>query len=401
MNFQNYFYKEIGKRIRTQRKEKRLSQESIDIDTPILSKIENGITHPTKNPYLINGNQLNILCEQLEMDKAEIVWGNREEQKNFVKMILISVLMSCNQQSFINPFCSFEFNSNLQTELISASKINFLNWALKQPIISEEHREKIVHILSFTDFINTCHKEDKKTDMIKSFNEIYDSNFLSELIELFTKEYSFFFSNKNFDMFNKLLVSYDARFQQLSDILFKHLLQNYQFAKGYAQRASNYIFNIHFGQDNTFYEKTESLLVHPSQYMDIALDYKEMHYYDFILAFNQLWNNHSKEYMDYFDKNLFYADSIYKHGLKQLQSEEIIKNIILSDKFYNLCNKFAILDIYKDTNSLLAHNYFTLHIQLLTQKNLMIASEGENKTLLNHLVNTLNETDACAQNILS
>lgn len=385
MNFTNYLYESIGNRVKRLRRSMNLTQESIEgIDTSILSRIENGKAVPQKNPYLMNNWQIKILSETYKVDEKTIVWGTREEQQDFVKMILLSVLMSCNCQTFINPFCYLE------------SEPTFFTWANKQGIVPLELKGTIEFIRRAPEGIKSIKDEEPKEFYEKFLMNLKKEDVLAELIKLFDEKYDFFYSRENYDKYQKHLSTIDAELQPLSDALFKQLLQNYQFTVGYTKRVTNYIFNKN-AQSDTFDEQLGEVLIHPSKYMNIALDYKEYEYCNFIFAFNQMWKNHSEEYMKFFDKMLFDNQWIYESGLKKFQNENF-QTILKSKEFYDICYGFSIIDSYKNPEAILASNYFTLCIQQVVQRKLSFLTNTANNLVLSHICKSIQETEECARN---
>lgn len=388
MNFTDFLYKNIGNRIKNRREALHLLQTAIiEIDTSILSRIENGKAIKNKNPYLMNEWQITCISNALNISKEELIWGTREEQENFVKMIILSILMNGNQQSPLNPFHYPDDDKE------------FLIWANKQKIVPDELRNQILISTTVTDSLKKYADDKQRNDYLNVENAISISKLVSELKDLFSEQYSFFFNKENYKSFETFFSKQDEEYQRLANTIFKQLLQNYSFTVGYTKRVLAYISNTSNIESSDISSKIESLLLFPSQYMNIALDYKEMDYFNFIQAFEMLWNNHSTDYMNYFDSKLFKSSLLDEYGLKKFQNKDF-DAILKSDEFYNLSNTINVIDAYYNPEAVLANNYNMLSIQSAIQRNMLVLGDKSRQPLFEHLSNISYETGKCAISIL-
>ena len=376
LNYTNALYRIIGNRIKKIRKAKHLSQTKIDmnreiaISTSILSRAESGNAQIGRNPYLLNASHIDTLCKLFKITSYELIWGTLEEQEDFVKFLLLSILLNGNT---FNPFVYFD------------SSLELYKWLYTQKGISEE---LTVYLYCAIDVYSQNPKAPKPTKIKpKSCLEINQKEYpeikLSELKErvdsYLIETYSFFYSEKNFEYY-KLLIEekekphikpqFDKDLLPLSNVLFKDLMHDYDFVVNFV----NYATPSHF-TENKIDDDIEQLLVNPSKFILNALDYKENGYILFIKAFNSMWERRKDMLMLFFTQKLFTNPTLEESGLKKF-SNSYFDELIKSDELYQFCNTADIIEEYTDPKTILAKNYFQQFIQSRIQGNIISHQEN-------------------------
>lgn len=396
MDFRQYLYRTIGHRIRIRRKNMKFKQTDFEgIDYGILSRVENGKAEANRNPYLLNDYQLSVLQSTLGYkDCSEIVWGTVEERENFVKMILLFILISGGEfgvDVIDNPFINQEDSNNL------------IRWAKKQTCLPIELYKDVSSYIYAYEHINIKHNFDENT-----YNYCLDTLKNKELIvnkinTFFTQEYKFFYYNDNFQIyenyFKNTTPNERIKLQPLADTILRQLLHDYNFAKFYSTCVHNYLFNVS-GQKAELNIKVKRFLLHPSTCIDFAFDYKYNHNASFIYAFNKNWNKYKDKYMTYFDAKLFHNPDIEKKGL-QIFTNDFFMSIISSSEFHDVCNTISVIDTYFEPESILATNYFNTMLQQLIQSNNLLINNKPNETFLSYLSKSIVSIDKCASSILN
>lgn len=404
MNYTKMLYKSIGNRIKLKRSSTTVTVENKivpatldnlrDMDNASLSRIQNGIALKRKNPYLMNYYQAEYLCEKLGIKMNELIWGKTEEQENFVKIILLAIMINgaSYHDKIFNPFCYFESTEEL------------FEWAYKQSIIPGNLKQCILYALE-------VHKvgiaKDDYEIQIDDNSTITLKELKIQIEEICHSKYGFYYSKQNYDFFELLKSEHDESLEALSDILFNQLMHDYKFSSSFTERVSNRIFNQDYDitprifdlEQVPILDNADSLLLHPSRFILEAIDYRNEYYASFIYAFNSLWQRSKNAYMDYFNKSIFQNPIINKISLKAFQDKDFDR-IIKSDTFYDLCNITSVIDEYINPESILSKNYFRLMIQATIQKNAIVNLPNYDSTLWEHLSNSVIQTKEFANKIL-
>lgn len=359
-DFTAFLYPKIGKRIRSMRKktgctlEEFVVNESREdkkpwIDPSILSRIENGVTEKRKNPYLLSSAHIESLSKKFGIDKEELVWGDREEQKLFARLMMVAVL--CNA-SDINPFC---YHDSYQ---------DVFDWANKQKELSEELS---VYLPCAVELPNIIKEKIADTTPITPVGyPTVTAEELKQKVDVFLEsKYGFFYSKENQEAYDILKNGYYEELKTLSNLLFNLMLHNYRFADGFARRAVMFIQGRYF-EEGKFVEEMKDFYANPSRYVNFAMDNKEQEYSDFVIAFNHLWERKEKDFMAFFDKHIFKNEKV-DGGLKYFRNEDFM-SIIISNEFFQLCETTLIMEEFTEQEAVLSKNIIQNFYQYQVRK---------------------------------
>lgn len=396
MDITSYIYRSIGHRIRVRRKAMKLRQTDFDgIDFGILSKIENGKAERSRNPYLLNEYQISILKDKLGYkDIANIVWGTIEEQENFVKMVLLYILISGGEFAFDvidNPFIDNTVSDAL------------IRWAKKQHCIPKELYKDVNLYIYSKDHVDNKHNSDENTYncCLKTLNN--KEKIISQINTFFLHEYGFFYNHDNYKIYDNYFknptLDECKKLHTIADTILKQLLHDYNFAKFYSTCVHNYLFNI-AAEKPELNTKIHRFLLHPSTCIDFAFDYINNYNASFIYAFNKNWEKNKDKYITYFDNRLFHNQDIKRNGLRFLSNDYIMK-IITAPEFQDICNNISVTDIFFNPEAILATDYYNKILQQLIQTNNLITNTNSNEVFLSHLSSSIATIDKCANIILN
>ena len=141
-------YPMIGSRIRQRRKDmgKSLMDISADmgIDYTLLSRIERGLIS-TKNPYLLSAMQITAISGQFGIEAANLIWGTREEQTTFVKLICAALLLNGKGNPFRDEGLASQYE-RLHMEYCSDYE-RISNLILKQLLLNSDYENCFFHHL--------------------------------------------------------------------------------------------------------------------------------------------------------------------------------------------------------------------------------------------------------------
>lgn len=308
-NYKALLYKLIGARVRDYRlKNKegkkpkkglhRWSQVNIDIDTSILSRIENGKADKRKNPYFLNGTQIGTLCDAFKISEAELIWGKEEEKKSFIKLCIISILINDNNPAFFDG--------------------TFEEW------VKEEW----------------------------SYNPIEQKK-LSNLAAIDQKQFDFFINKENSTLYSLLDVSFEKDYEMLSNIMLHTLVQDSNFSERFFDHLINYTNNVS-NEENSIEALLRNFITYQGSYALLILDRGGIDYHRFIKAFNKFWEALESDFMQYFDKKLFSIDIKFSDvGLKPL-SNQFFHEIFRSQEFIELNKQTLLLSEYIEKDSIIS-----------------------------------------------
>lgn len=394
LDFTAYLYPRIGKRIKGMRKktgctlEKFVAIESSKdgktwMDKSILSRIENGVTEKRKNPYLLSAAHIKDLSDEFGITKKKLVWGDRKEQKQFAKIIVVSVL--CNA-SDINPFCYYD------------SYEEVFDWANKQKELSEELSVYLPCAVELPDI--TKEKIADTTQITPAGYPTVTAEELKQKVDVFFEsKYGFFYSKENHGSYDILKNGYYEELKTLSNLLFNIMLHDYRFADGFVKRAVMLIQERYLETDK-FIEKMTELYASPSQYINVAMDNKENEYSDFAIAFNHLWERKEKDFMAFFDKHIFKNKKV-EGGLRYFRNEDFM-SMILSDEFFQLCETALIMEEFTEQEAVLSKNIIQNFYQYQTQKYIVYQNSKRGKVregdsnVIDYLTENIGITRECA-----
>ena len=326
-NFTAVLYKTIGNRIRRKRQEAKLTQDDLyPSNRSLLSQIESGIAKKKRNPHFINDSQIRIFSEHSEMRLTpyELVWGTPTEKTDLIKLWILSILL--NDKS--NPF----FDGTI-TEWID-KELKYLPY--------------------------------RKRD------SIYDN------IEEFTKTYGFFFIPERHKLYELLEPAFDSKYEELSHLILKQIMQDYDFSKHFINRLFNYSRNINIMLNFSIGTQTtnedvatntiENFILGKDSYGFIILDMDGIRYPEFLVAFTKFWNKVESTYMSYFEKYLFLKENVLlTEGIAVVNNNKI-HDIFLSKEFIEMNKQLLLLPEYTENEAILSSLYLRFRFIFEIQK---------------------------------
>lgn len=348
LQYRNYVFKNIGSRIKEARKIKKETQEEfsnnliqyyINMDRWRLSSIEKGKAVKRNNPHLLAKDHINGISEYMGCKPKELVFGKKEERNNFVKLVLLGIIMNGDKHYYtneiINPFIDIKKADEDTEEFFRLAELNIIDESL-----------------------------------IKQLEELYvkknDSNYL-EISELlindcinYYKEYYEFFSEPTYYQNMKYLLPniFSKELEISANLLVSLLFSNSKFAVEFMDGR--------FNSDKISLKTNENfinLIENKGQFGGFAIDWKEMGYPVFTKAFNEMWERNGDLFITYFENNLFNID-IEETGLKHLDDENFHSLITASD-FQNILYKLLNEERYNIKTMIghkIAGNYLEKYI---------------------------------------
>lgn len=383
LNFKNVLNKSIGIRIKEFRtrvvcKSQENFAKDISAENPLyidrfhISNFETGNTK--KSDYLMSSIQIEALSRTMGCSPKELVFGNEIEKTNLIKLILLAIIMNgeqhCDTKKIINPI--------IDTRLEKRNLNEFLNEFTFQKD-NEDIYEKIKK-LHIKYGINDIPKE-----MLRGIVE--------EGVKWYEGHYSFFADPVQFEKIDCLMNSFDKSLEVKSNLLIKLLLSNVDFASDFMSGLSNLNAQKNSGNGNNRNKYICDFMNNHGNYGGLAIDWKEIHYYSFINAFNEMWKRNHKPLVDYFEQELFDVD-LMQNGLKGVDDmffHSIITNPSFENILYNQLNQEQI-----NSETMLGHNISRSYLQSaqirsdIEPTNLSFES-GYNLYKYNYDINQINE----------
>jgi len=104
----------------------------VSIDKYRLSNLENGKRSKKKNPHFLTESYIEFYSSILNVSKEELLFGNIESKKELIKLILLSVFMNANSQSYRtdipqteqSPFFDLAFDSDEEFFRLAMSNLH-------------------------------------------------------------------------------------------------------------------------------------------------------------------------------------------------------------------------------------------------------------------------------------
>lgn len=353
MNYTNLLYCDIGNRVKKYRNTPQkksqtkfcLKNMNNQIDIATLSRIENGKADKNKNPYLLSIAHIEILCNFITIPQkitpTELIWGTEQEREDFVKLIILAILMNSDS---INPF----ENKTVEDW--------FKNETMILPFFEKEKRD----LLSDDEF------------------------------EYYLKDkYGFFLNSDNYYRYEKFENKFNKDFEKISNLILKLILQDFVFSKKFIQQMINFtnhtvnsyndINDDNVNKSDGIRKLIENFVTNKGEYSIIILDNKSNNYHIFITAFNKFWNKYREHYMKFFNDNLFLKTEELlpdKNPLKILNNK-YINEMLISKEFIELNEDLLLLSDYVDNDSALSNMNFKFMLQGALQENLFIEEKND------------------------
>jgi len=297
-----------------------LQTEGTHIDRSQLSRIENGHADPHKNPNLMSSSQIEDFSKIMDISIKNFIFGDEDKREEIVKIILLSILMngSKKNENEMNPF--FNLNGK-RLEFITGALYNLNNEELK---IIKLDREVLYR------YIN---------DYESSNNEDYEKHTLLISLSMININ-SFFFNHKNFFLYKDLDNKYDQKLELNSNLLLKLLFSDFEYAADFINRQSN------IGLEPF----TKSFLYNEGVLGKTIIDEKQLSYRLFINAFESMFDRNRKQFMNYFDINLFdNVENTSSNYMSFIKSKRVYNIITSSNLTKLLINIYQADQLNKDT----------------------------------------------------
>lgn len=413
-NFQNMLYYGISKRFRDYRKANKLTQNDLynEIymimnesensdgetigDSKIISRIECcHVSH--QNPYLFPRGILKPCCDVFNVSAKQLICGTNSECENFIKIILLAIIMNgdCYNSVVTNPFSHFDNINDL------------VNWAYPQRI--DDDQELFIQLACAYEtsqqkkcITNTTVIPQSPFPNNESLltHEITGKELENQLNNYFINKYGFFYSEENYNLYEKLETKYIPEFDKISNLLLRLVLNDPIFARSFIQHLYNEIISsaaLAKLPNPPALEKIHSLkefTLYQGQYGNLALDYKGPNYHIFISAFNKFWENHKKDFMSYFEKN-FFSNLKENTWLKEFKND-FFHSMITAPEFQRFIENILYTDIYNSKDAIVSSTYIDSSIKLIFSKQRAIAENNRdpNNTEWNFFFNFFNIVSA-------
>lgn len=352
-----------------------------EIDVSTLSRIENVKIDKNRNPYLLSKGNIKTFCKYIKTPKkvtpTELIWGTEQERENFIKIILLSLIMNGDKlvEEEINPFFYSEDYSDL------------FHWAYKQRICQDDAFKEYISTacavidenipyndnttVSLVDE-NIPYNDNITPSLIEPHDSITFKDLLNKTLAYFNKEYKFFFNQDNFYAYEKLKNGYDKRYEEISNLLLKRVLREPIFAQSFYHRLVN---KLSYGKEKNeegFKKNLDDFILGKGTYgllaLDCVIEDLPNDYYRFVNAFNIFWEQNKKELMKFFNKHIFENKNLEQSGLKTFDNK-FFRKLLTSDEFVKLNRKVDELNKHHDRNSILSNYFFESAIQEALARN--------------------------------
>lgn len=369
INIKLVLQKQIGNRIRNYRKYvKGLNQEDFSaqyqidygyMEVSILSYIERGKIKGRNTSYLTNA-QINDFSSMMKCSIKELIFGNEGERINFVKLILLRIIMNGSKSykdgTLLTPIINVnQWNEDLE-EFFRLAMLNITDSKLQRRVTTAYYH------------MNSKSKQSETKVIIK------------ECIKWYEKNYAFFADLRNYGDMNSMLDYHNSKLEKASNLLINLLFGDTDF-------ATDFITGIEtLSQwENNGIELINKFRRNEGQFGDIAIDWKEVSYSNFIKAFNYMWLRNETKIMDYFDKAIFSRVSS-DSSLKDFD-ESFFENAIVSGDFNELL--YTLLNDEKyNLQTMIGHNIVSTTLQtMIIESNINISEsfqEGYNTFKYNY-----------------
>lgn len=310
-DFTAVLYKLIGRRIHTQRTNAKIKQlDLIPNNRSMVSILEHGMVNPKKNPsYFLSSCYINEICSYpaMKLTPGKLVWGSDNEKKDLIKLWTVSLLLNGTTNPFVNNTID--------------------NWIENQ----------WMH----------CTAQERKA--------------INAVITQKVNEYVFFISPEHHSSYFLLKAKFDKSYQNISHLILKQLMHDYDFSKHFIEHVVNYNRNVSIlnlprntGATRPIKRLIENLILGKDSYCDLILDMNGICYPQFISAFEKFWSNAVTVYMPFFEKNLFLNDDeLLQNGLNNINNKKI-HDLFCSEEFIELNEKLLLLPEYTESEAILS-----------------------------------------------
>ncbi len=353
MNFEKMNDLIISERILNARKSRKLTQEDfcdefsekVSLDKFRLSNLENGKRNKKKNPHFLTEAYIEFYSELLGVSNEEFLFGNLEDKKSLIKLILLNIFMNADSQAYRTDIPQVEQTPIFDIDIASDKeffRLAFLN--LPEERYGDYHNQSQKYFIDL----------ESGTDMNLSDMKTYREKVAGVL-----KEIDSFFYSERFASFYISLMDGRSIFSEQSSILLRILLGNFDFACDFLKRESNSEIircnGVDLRKPNVEYFYIDNYLNSLGNFSASVTDWKETSFILFINAFNEFLELHLELFVDFFSKNVF------NKSLKQL-SNDYINTLFSGKEFTELLNNIYLRDQFL-MERMIGHNFSRAMIQ--------------------------------------
>lgn len=353
MNFEKMIDGMIAERIINARKSRKLTQEAfcdkfsekVSLDKFRLSNLENGKRNKKKNPHFLTEAYIEFYSELLGVSDEEFLFGNLEEKKSLIKLILLNIFMNADSQAYRSDIPQVEQTPIFDIDIASDKeffRLAFLNLP--------EEKYGDYHTKSQKYFIDLASGTDINISDMKTYRE---------KVAGVLKEIDSFFYSERFASFYTSLMDGRSIFSEQSSILLRILLGNFDFACDFLKRKSNSetirCNGVDLRQPSVEYFYIDNYLNSVGNFSASVIDWKEVSFVLFINAFNEFLELYLELFVDFFSKNIF------NKSLKQL-SNDYVNTLFAGKEFTELLNNIYLKDQFL-MERMIGHNFSRAMIQ--------------------------------------
>lgn len=324
LNYRNYLFKNIGKRIKTARTAlKRETQVEfsnslqdyyIHMDRYRLSSIEMGKADKN-NPHLIARDSIKGIADYIGISTKELIFGNSEDRDSFVKHVLLAIIINGEKhyktKEIINPIIDTErININIE-EFFRIAMLNIQDVEIQKEVTKAYTNNK----------------------------QKYPKALISKCIKWYEENYEFFADSSQYQNISYLINEFNKDLEIQSNLLINTLFSDQDFAFEFMSGGFN-LARLTSNVEENFSKLIES----KGQFGGLALDWKEFGYSKFVTAFNAMWARNKDCFVNYFEKNIFNVD-IEEQGLRG-QNNDFFHSLITDSSFQNIIYKILNKERY-------------------------------------------------------
>lgn len=356
MNFEKMNDRIIGMRIKRFRGSLELTQEKfcdeyetkISIDKYRLSALENGKRDKRKNPHFLTENFIEFFTQEMNIGVSDFLFGNRNERMFLIKLVVLNILMNGSIQTPDTRDIPKEQNPIFD---LDASDSDFFRLAYLN-FDSLDDSEKEYHKIAYSVYFNI-----DAPDFDKDVRDM-KRKVLSEKL----KSYDPFFFNSDSAKFYESLMDGSKQFIEQSSLILRALFGNFQFASDFLTRTDNTENYVFGGLELRDTNRTEFFL---DDYLEkkgnlsaMVIDWKEVSYRKFIIAFNEFFSKYSNDFYYFFEEHVF------NEPIKKLKNS-YMNNLFRSREFTEFLMNIEFLDQFEEER-MTGHNFTHAAIQKFT-----------------------------------
>ena len=379
----------------------RLNKYKTDRDLPVWkmardsiiggSTLEHLMRYDAKRSIL-SAPTIEALCSYTKWSANELIWGNDNEQETFIKILLLALLLNGSNTNPFRPFRS-EAESEQKKRVhkkereeyqIRKAK-NLFKWARQQKGLNDELRGWAIigeRLAEDPSAMPIPEGVDKIEFILSKEKEI--ANAMKSLD-------TFFFSDQNYETYERLRGSYDPQLDRVSHLILRQMLHDFDFTSEFIDRLKCYNMGMSYREADKHINYIKDFVNMKGSVGDIILDYKGPSYYLFINSFNKLWEKRKIKYIEYFNEKFFWGEKMVEKGISQF-NDAYFQEVLTSPDFIQIIEYEDTWDTYADTEAILSENYLRFAIQESIQKEYLLQG--------NETDQIMDLWEYCSQNIL-